>query len=309
MARYSKIERRILTDQKFNSLSRDGKLIFFILLVHPHLTAIGAMRATLAGLASEMKWPYEDFQQAFAEVLAKGMVKYDEDASLIWIPKYLDHNQPESPNVVKSWGQCLDYLTECALKNEIIQQTKTFVASLSASFQEALPEAFLKPSPSLSKGLPESVTVTVTEAVTGTGTVAVTDNIVAPARPCARENDSLNVIFTHWKTIFHHPNAVLDEKRKKLIRNALKNGYSETQLIDAITGCSYTPHNMGDNDRGQRYDGLHVILRDADQIDRFIHNAHNPPKPPNAADQLLAVNRLAAQNWLQQHHGEPVVCS
>jgi hypothetical protein len=305
MARYSKIERRILTDQKFNSLSKDGKLIFFILLVHPHLTAIGAMRATLAGLACEMKWPYEEFQTAFAELLQKNMVKYDEEASLLWLPKYLNHNQPESPNVVKSWGQCLDYLSECKLKTEIIDYTKNFVEGLSESFREALPEAFLKATQYFEETLPESVTVTiaVTETVTGTG---AEEYIVAKTRPREDETGSLKIIFNHWKEIFRHPNAVLDEKRKKLIRNALRNGYSETQLCQAITGCSYTPHNMGDNDRGQRYDGLHVILRDADQIDRFIHNAHNPPKPPNAADKLLEVNRRAAQNWLQQHQGEIV---
>jgi hypothetical protein len=72
-----------------------------------------------------------------------------------------------------------------------------------------------------------------------------------------------------------HPNARLDDKRRKLIRNALKTGYAVNDLKTAILGCSYTPHNMGDNDRGQRYDGLHVIFKNADQIDRFINNAIN----------------------------------
>lgn len=86
---------------------------------------------------------------------------------------------------------------------------------------------------------------------------------------------AIDDIFQYWQTIMDHPNARLDEKRRKLIRNALKTGYAVNDLKTAILGCSYTPHNMGDNDRGQRYDGLHVIFKNADQIDRFIHNAMN----------------------------------
>ena len=75
--------------------------------------------------------------------------------------------------------------------------------------------------------------------------------------------------------IMNHPAAKLDEKRQSLIRKALKSGYTETDLYVAIRGCSYTPHNMGQNDRGERFDGLHIIMRD---IDRFIGNYHKPPQ-------------------------------
>ncbi len=93
-------------------------------------------------------------------------------------------------------------------------------------------------------------------------------------------------VFSYWKQTMQHPQAVLDVKRRKRIRQALASGYSVAQLCEAILGCSYTPHNMGDNEQGQRYDGLHVILRDAEQIDRFIRNAHSPPCPQNAANKL-----------------------
>ena len=84
MVRYSKIDRSILTDDKFSHLSTEGKLVFLTLLLHPNLTILGAMRATLSGLAREMKWPEQDFHQAFTEILQKEMVKYDEEACLLW---------------------------------------------------------------------------------------------------------------------------------------------------------------------------------------------------------------------------------
>lgn len=144
MARYRKIETRIWNDHKFNNLSDDGKLVFFFLLTHPHQTAIGAMRATIPGLASELGWKIERFQKALAEGYLKSMLRYDEKASFIWLPNFLKYNQPESPNVVKSWEHALDYLPECSLKNVLILQVKTFISSLSSTFQEALPEAFNK---------------------------------------------------------------------------------------------------------------------------------------------------------------------
>lgn len=106
-------------------------------------------------------------------------------------------------------------------------------------------------------------------------------------------------IFEHWKKTMRHPNAILDVKRKTLIYQALKLGYSAEELMRAITGCSLTPHNIGQNDRGQRYDGLHVILRDADQIDRFIQNYHNPPKPYAKSNQRLNSNLQAADSWVR----------
>ena len=50
-------------------------------------------------------------------------------------------------------------------------------------------------------------------------------------------------------------------------------------LMAAVDGCAKTPHNMGQNDRGERYDDLELICRDAAHVDRFRANATDPPKP------------------------------
>lgn len=122
---------------------------------------------------------------------------------------------------------------------------------------------------------------------------------VASLRPC-EGSSPLYKIFEHWKLVMNHPNAHLDAKRNSLIAQALKWGYSLEQLCDAITGCSLTPHNIGENERGQRYDGLHIILRSADQIDRFIRNCHTPPKQAYQRGGLYEKNLAAAQIWLAE---------
>ncbi len=102
-----------------------------------------------------------------------------------------------------------------------------------------------------------------------------------------------------------HPQAQLDPKRRTLIQRALKLGYSATQLCEAINGCSLTPHNQGHNDKGQRFDGLQVIFRNADQIDRFRHNYQHPPRILSAADQQQAQNIQALQAWVLAKQGAP----
>jgi hypothetical protein len=107
-------------------------------------------------------------------------------------------------------------------------------------------------------------------------------------------------IFEYWKSLMQHPNAKLDDKRKTMIQKALNLGYSPEELCNAIRGCSVTPHNMGDNKQGQRYDSLQVILRDADQIDRFIANHHKPPCAVSNVDKRIQGNIDTLTSWVNK---------
>jgi hypothetical protein len=147
MARYRKIAPRIWNDERFRALSDDAKLIFFLLLTHPYMTALGAMRATCAGLTAELRWSEKRFRRGFAQLLQQGMVCYDERAALIWLPNFLKYNPPENPNVVKSWQASLDLLPKCGLKDEIIQACRDLIKALPKGFAEGLPEAFRKGMP------------------------------------------------------------------------------------------------------------------------------------------------------------------
>lgn len=279
MARYTKIERRIWNDSKFDKLSRDAKLIFFFLLTHPHLTALGAIRISITSMADELNWDIKAFREAFREVFKEGMVRYDEKARLVWLPNYLKHNSPESPNVVKTWANAADYLPECHLKSQIICHAKAFVDGLSKGFQEAFREV-------LQEDLVEDYREPYnSNSSSNSNNIGSFGSSLEPVRAERVDNSELISVFEHWAQTMHHPNAKFDEKRRKIIRAALKWGYTADQLKTAINGCALTPHNMGENDRGERYDGLHVILRNGDQIDRFIRHSHAPPVLPLTEDE------------------------
>ncbi len=99
------------------------------------------------------------------------------------------------------------------------------------------------------------------------------------AKRPSEKKTAITEIFEYWKTTMNHTAAKLDAKREKAIGDALKIGYSVDQLKAAVMGCSVTPFNCGENDRNTRFDGLGIIFKNADQIDRFIQNAVQPIQP------------------------------
>ncbi len=149
------------------------------------------------------------------------------------------------------------------------------------------------------KPLRSTETETKTETKTETETETKLNHIVTLPRPVG-ETKLVQKIFEHWKQTMEHPNAKLDNNRRRLITQALQLGYDCAQLCQAITGCSKTPHNLGDNDRGQRYDGLHVILRNADQIDRFMRNEQEPPQRLSKSMQSAKATYDSMQDWLNE---------
>lgn len=147
MSRFRKVDVRIWNDEKFRSLSLNGKLVFLFVMTHPGMTPLGAMRATVPGLAAELDMDTEAFREAFREALAKELVSHDERASFVALPNFVKYNRPESPNVAKAWAQSIDLIPECSARARHFAGVKAFVEGMDEAFLKALPEALLKPCP------------------------------------------------------------------------------------------------------------------------------------------------------------------
>ena len=108
-----------------------------------------------------------------------------------------------------------------------------------------------------------------------------------PAKPekPKKYEDEINEVFDFWKTTMGKTGATkLDSNRRGKIQNRLKDGYDVEYIKQAITNCSMTPHNMGQNDRGQKYNDIELICRNAEKLERFYES--NPmmavkPQQPN----------------------------
>jgi DNA-binding XRE family transcriptional regulator len=279
--RYRTIDVRIWGDERFCNLTPlqpSGQALFLYLLTNPNVTVIpGLYRAGAAAIAEELGWNLEGFNEAFGEVLNQGLAEADLKARLIFIPNAIKYNKPQSPNVVKSWASHWDELPECDLKTHAYKELKAFLEGLGKAFGEAFDKAIVKPSRKTmlnQEQEQEQEKINLCEAKASL--LAISEDLIV-ANTLKKDSTSKDVqaIFLHWQQIMNHPQAKLDKKRRSKIEAALKLGFTIDQLKQAIDGCALTSFNMGDNLRSQRYDGIDLIFRDAEHIERFIAASEN----------------------------------
>ena len=137
MALFRKIDPRIWNDEKFRSLSDDARLTFLFVLTHPNLTALGAMRATVPGLAAEIGWKPRRLRAALVALSERGMIEIDEAASFVCAPNFLRYNEPTGPNsVIKAWPNALNLIPECGGKTALVARCRQYLVQKSKEFRD-----------------------------------------------------------------------------------------------------------------------------------------------------------------------------
>lgn len=139
-------------------------------------------------------------------------------------------------------------------------------------------------SPRRANSEPSSLEVEVEGNGTGKGTPSSTNPSastalvlaapgLAPAAP-----DGVTIVFDAWREATGHERARLDDKRRRVIRKALKD-YDLPTVVDAVRGWRYSPHHSGQNANGTVYDDIGLLLRDAAHIERFanLEREHHQP--------------------------------
>lgn len=107
------------------------------------------------------------------------------------------------------------------------------------------------------------------------------------------KKESVELIVEHYRT--HHSRARPGDKERERIRARLKDGFSVSDLCDAIDGNHLSPFHCGENDNGQKHHGLLLIMRDSDHVEKFMAVKENPPL---ANSSRLHSNARAAQEFL-----------
>ncbi|WP_208281680.1 hypothetical protein [Massilia oculi] len=106
-------------------------------------------------------------------------------------------------------------------------------------------------------------------------------------RSASPDRDVVAEVFAYWQKVMDSPRSQLDDKRRKAIKGALKL-YEPRQVCEAILGCSRSAWHMGENDRRAKYNGLDLILRDAEHIDKFMELASKRTTGPESIEQRNA---------------------
>lgn len=125
--RYSKVTRRIWNSPDFRALSAPSKPnaqhLFVRLLTGPELGVVpGLFTLRIGGLADEFRWPLAGTRKCLQEIVDRDMAHYDTDAGLVWVPRAINHNAPDNPNVVLGWRTTLKELPACALKERALKE-------------------------------------------------------------------------------------------------------------------------------------------------------------------------------------------
>lgn len=149
---------------------------------------------------------------------------------------------------------------------------RQFASDVSTEATEATTEATPKQTPKQDRSNTEALTpITNHQSPIKETTLSV----VSEKQPDPGER-----VFEHWRQVMHkNARTAYDKARQNKVNARLSDGYTVEDLILAVDGCAKTPHNMGQNDRGQEYNDLSLICRDAEHVDRFIQNAQAPPIP------------------------------
>lgn len=283
MRDYGTIDSGVWKHPDFKALSGDAKLLFCYLRSCDHGNILGCFHLPMLYIGADLGWGSKRVISTFKELLPNRFAVYCEATEFVLLPKHITklpfQNQNQAKGALKIFSDIPGRF--CALcdiaiilwnswnwNNDITdekQDWKPFIDRLDAVRKQSTIQL---PTPEQEQELQQEQENKHSVPQAGLGGNG------------HDHDDEIKRIFAVWQAMCDHPKAILDDKRRKLILRWLKSGYTEQQLADAIRGCSVTPHNMGVNDRGERYDDLGLILRDGDHIDRFCRNWERPPTPP-----------------------------
>lgn len=298
MREYGKVHTVIWQDDDFRGMSEDGRTLFVYLLTCPHGNMLGCFRLADAYAAEDLKWESERVRKGFDELFANRFTYRCDTSFWVFIRKYLMWNQFENPNVATAAGKMFEKLNcpdvvKALLAGALREFAPKFKKSVLDDFEGQI-EPFDNPFKLSSKTRARAT------AVATTGALAATE---AGANPAVEQTplDPVKTIFAYWQKKMSSPKSAMDEKRKSLIVKALKN-YEPADICKAIRGCSRTPHNMGQNDRNTKYNGLNLILRDAEHIDYFINLNDSGARP--AAETIEQMNARLAAEFLGDSQGD-----
>lgn len=298
MRDYGKVYTAFWSNPDMRDLSEDGRMLALYLMTCPHGNMLGCFRLPNAYAAEDLKWDGERVSKGFDELFKAGFAHRCERTFWVFIRKYLQWNQFENPNVGKAAGKLFESLaaphqTKALLVNALRQFSPTFPSSKLDAFEDqGIP--FENPFGTISK----------TVVVTKPEPKPQPEQPLVDRRDASPDRDVVGEVFAYWQKTMNSPGSKLDDKRRKAIVNALKL-YEPRQVCEAILGCSRSVWHMGQNDRHRKFNGLDLILRDAEHIDMFVELASKRVTGPESIEERNA--RILAELVAQDSKADPDV--
>lgn len=296
MREYGQIQCSFWTDPDIQSVSDQAKALACYLLTGPHSNGLGCYRLPDGYIQADFGWSAQTVSKAFGELFQIDFCERCESTYFVLIPKYLKWNPISNGNVASAREKEFRSVpSKASIYQRLAVNILEYGKHLQEGFKnrlETLSEGYGKqdptrPDPTQKETRPDNPPVKFARREPDHGGEKPTWTSMA------RE------VFIYWQAVMGHPRAKFnpDDARIKAVIKQLKAGYSVDELKRAVDGCSMTPHNMGENDRGQRYDGLNVVCKNGDNVDRFIRTAETPDR--TAMGSAARKTATAAERWLK----------
>lgn len=163
---YARVSLEIYGDRKFCQLSPvkpSGQSLWLYLLTGHFRTKVPGICTSvgLGGIADRLGWPTASVKRHWNEIERLEMAAADWTHGMIWMPRGLEHNPPQNPNIVRGWAKVP--LPQCPLMTRALRALR---AGLAAKYEEPFVEAFDE---SFGESFPESITEPFVESFTKTG--------------------------------------------------------------------------------------------------------------------------------------------
>lgn len=105
--------------------------LWLYLLSGEHRTKIPGLFVLGAGtISDDLRWPVKAVKAHLTTLINRGHVRVDVDTNLMWLPKSLDHNMPDNPNMVMGWKRDWQTLPDSTLKAEAREEIRKGFAAL-----------------------------------------------------------------------------------------------------------------------------------------------------------------------------------
>jgi hypothetical protein len=292
MRDYSKVGPQFWIGKTGKALRKQGlesQMVALYLLTSPHANMLGLYYVPQTFIAHETGMGMEGATKGLQGCIEAGFCHYDEDSEMVWV-------------IEMARFQIADQLKDKDLRSKGVQSEydslpdNPYLAAFFDMYSSAFCMSSKRGIESPLQAPPKPLASQEQEQEQEQKQEQAQEQNIVERRSASTDRDVVNEVFAYWQKVMDSPRSQLDDKRRKAIKGALKL-YEPRQVCEAILGCSRSAWHMGENDRRQKFNGLDLILRDAEHIDKFLEMASKRTTGPENIEQRNA--RIMAELMAQ----------
>ena len=267
MRDYSKISPQFWIGKTGKSLRKHGleaQMVGMYLLTSPHANMLGLYYMPQTFIAHETGLGMEGAIKGLQGCIEAGFCSYDEDSEMVWVIEMARFQIADQLSAGDKQCKGVQNEYDSLPENPYLS---VFYDMYAKAFHMSSKREVASPSEAPSKTLGSQEQEQEQEQKQEQEQEHNVDRRVA-----SPDRDVVAEVFSYWQKVMDSPRSQLDDKRRKAIKGALKL-YEPRQVCEAILGCSRSAWHMGENERHLKFNSLDLILRSADNIDKFAEMA------------------------------------